>query len=222
VPILQENGIQPTEMFADEQKGTPHMAVQHNHWISLEEYHQIERASEVKYEYSDGRIYDKFGGTFAHSRIAGNMYVALDTHLRGKVCKVANSDMKVLPLGNENPSYFPDVTVTCNPNDYRGDSTVIHSPHLIIEVLSPSTAAKDRGEKLQAYHSCSTVEEYVMISTHHQQVEVYHRESADKWTFTRYRHEQAVILASVGLTIPVSEIYVDTDVPPLASILSAD
>jgi Uma2 family endonuclease len=198
------------------------MALQREHWISLEEYHEIERTSEVKYEYSDGRIYDMSGGTFEHSQIAINLSVVLNAHLYGKVCRVANSDMKVLPLGDENPSYFPDVTVTCNPDDYKRGSTAIRSPRLIIEVLSLSTASKDRSEKLRAYQACPSVDEYMMVSSHHQEVEVYHREGTDKWTLTRYRHEQVVTLVSVDLMIPVAEIYAQTDVPPLRSILSTD
>jgi Uma2 family endonuclease len=198
------------------------MAIEHEHWISLEEYHEIERTSEVKYEYSDGRIYAMSGGTSQHSQIAGNMYVALTTHLRGKDCRPFNSDMKVLPLGDENPSYFPDITVTCNPEDYKHDSTAIRSPCLVVEVLSRSTANRDRTEKLRAYQACSSVDEYVMVSSHHQEVEVYHRENVNKWTLTRYTAEQNVTLASVGLTIAVTEIYANTDVPPLASISSID
>ncbi len=196
--------------------------IQHEHWMSLEAYHELERASEIKYEYSDGRIYAMSGGTTEHSQIAGNIYVTLVTHLRGKVCRVFNSDMKVLPLGNENPSYFPDVTITCHPEDYSRGSTAIRSPHLIFEVLSPSTAAKDRGEKLKAYQACLSCEEYVMVSSHHQEIEVYHRVGADTWTFTRYRYEQVLPLASIGLTLPVADIYAQTEIPPLASILDVD
>src|ERR1700694_5330350 len=130
------------------------MAIQYEHWISLEEYHEMERTSEFKLEYSNGRVYAMSGGTFNHSQIALNLGAVLTPHLRGKVCRVANSDLKVFPLGDENPSYFPDVTVTCNPDDYRGNSTAIRSPRLIIEVLSPGTAHKDRGEKLLIYQSC--------------------------------------------------------------------
>ena len=198
------------------------MTLQYDHWISLEEYHEIERNSDIKYEYSDGHIYDMSGGTFEHSDIALNLSTALKTHLRGKVCKVANSDMKVLPLGDENPSYFPDITVTCNPEDYKRGSTTIRSPRLIIEVLSPSTTYRDRGEKLRVYKACASMEEYVMVSTRRQEIEIYRRVSANKWEDTQYTVEQEVTLASVGLTIPVSEIYADTDVPPHTSVLSAD
>ena len=195
------------------------MVIQQEHWISLEEYHEIERTSEVKYEYSDGRIYAMSGGTSQHSQIAGNIYIALVNHLRGKGCRPFNSDMKVLPRGDESLLYYPNVTVTCNPEDYKHDSTAIRSPRLVVEVLSRSTAYRDRSEKLRAYQACPSVEEYVMVSSHHQEIEVYHRESADKWTFTRYTTQQNITLTSVGLTISVSEIYADTNVPPLASVL---
>jgi Uma2 family endonuclease len=191
------------------------MAIQHDQWISLEEYHEIERNSEVKYEYADGHIYDMSGETAGHSRIAINMIIALELHLGEQVCRVFNSDMKVLPLGDENPTYYPDVTVTCNPNDYQDDSTAIRSPHLIIEVLSPSTFARDRDEKFDAYLACPTVEEYVMVSSHHQRVEVYSRESANTWGYIQYTDGEVVTLVSVGLTIPVAEIYAQTEILPL-------
>jgi Uma2 family endonuclease len=192
------------------------MAIQDEHWISLEEYHEIERNSEVKYEYADGHIYEMSGETVGHSRIAINLITALGFRLRETACRVFNSDMKVLPSDNENPSYYPDVTVTCNPDDYRDDSTAIRSPRLIIEVLSPSTFARDRDEKLDMYHACPTVEEYVMVSSHHQEVEVYRRESAREWADIQYTTPDAVItLASVGLQVPMAEIYAQTDLQPL-------
>jgi Uma2 family endonuclease len=198
------------------------MAIQHERWISLEEYHEIERKSDIRYEYSDGRIYDMSGGTFEHSKIALNLGGALNDYLSDKVCQVANCDVKVLPLGDENPSYYPDITVTCDPEDYKRGSTTIRSPHLIIEILSPSTARRDRGEKLRVYKKCASVEEYVMISTRHQEVEVYHRESAYDWHYRSYTAGESVTLASVEFTIPVSKIYIGTPIPPLASALSDD
>src|SRR5262249_30714684 len=139
-----------------------------------------------------------------------------------KRCRVFNSDMKVLPLDDENPSYYPDITVTCNPEDSKRGSTTIRSPRLIVEVLSPGTTYRDRGEKLRVYRQCASMEEYVMVSTRRQEVEVYRRVGASKWESTQYTVEEEVTLVSVGLTIPVSEFYVDTDIPPHTSLLSAD
>jgi Uma2 family endonuclease len=188
------------------------MALQNEHWVSLEEYHEIERTSEIKYEYVDGHIYAMSGGTSQHSQIAGNMYIALTNHLRGKVCRAFNSDMKVLPHDNENPSYYLDVTVTCNPDDYKRGSTAIHSPRLIVEVLSPGTERIDRGRKLRDYRACPSVEEYVIINTRYQEVEIFHR-TDQVWTYRQFTTAQEVTLISMDLTIPISALYEDTDIP---------
>jgi len=195
------------------------MAIQREHWISLEEYHEIERNSEVKYEYSNGRIYDMSGGSKKHNRIGFKIAVALELHLGEKECRTYTSDVKVLPLGGENPSYLPDVTVTCDPDDYQDeDSPIIRSPRLIIEVLSPSTYKRDRGEKLQAYQRCASLEEYVMINTRRQEVEVHYRKNAKEWDSRCYTAGDSVVLASVGLTIPVSTIYAGTNTPAISSV----
>ena len=188
------------------------MALQREHWISLEEYHEIERTSEIKYEYIDGHIYAMSGGTFENDQIAINLITALRAHLRGKVCRVASSDMKVLPRGDENPSYYPDVTVTCDPEDYKRGSTAVRSPRLIVEVVSPSTERKDRGRKLRDYRACPSVEEYVIISTRYQQVEIFYR-TGEVWTYRQFIAGQEVTLISMDLTLPMSALYEDTDVP---------
>src|SRR6516164_4195759 len=166
------------------------MQIPQDHWVSLEEYHKIEEENpDCKFEYADGKVYAMAGGSLDHSQIAVNLVFALRGLLRGTGCRVFNSDAHVLPTGTGNPSYLPDVIVTCNPEDYKdGKATDVRFPRLIIEVLSPSTYAKDRIEKLAAYQTCESVQEYVMISTHHQQVEVYRRATEDTWTQTRYRH----------------------------------
>jgi Uma2 family endonuclease len=200
------------------------MVVPQDHWVSLEEYHKIEEENpDCKFEYANGKVDVMAGGNLKHSQIAVNLIASLRVRLRGTGCRVFNSDAHVLPTGTGNPSYLPDVTVTCNPEDYEDETvTEIRSPRLIIEVLSPSTYAKDRIEKLDAYQSCASVQEYVMISTHHQQVEVLRRGSEDTWIQTRYRHGQVVTLASVELTISVSDIYEDTKIPALAPISDGD
>jgi Uma2 family endonuclease len=188
------------------------MALQHEHWISPEEYHEIERTSEIKYEYIDGHIYAMSGGNTDHATIAINMIAALRSHLRGKTCKVFNSDVKVQPFEPEDPSYLPDVTVTCNPEDYKRGSTVIRSPRLIAEVLSPSTERIDRGKKLRDYRVCPSVEEYVIISTRYQQVEIFYR-TGEVWTYRQFTAGQEVTLISMDLTLPISSIYEDTAIP---------
>lgn len=184
------------------------MALQHDHWISLEEYYEIERTSEIKYEYIDGHIYAMSGGTTDHATIAGNMFAVLKAHLRGKTCKAFNSDAKVQPFACENPSYYPDVTVTCNPDDYKQGSTAIRSPRLIVEVLSP----RDRGRKLRDYKACSSLQEYVIINSRYQAAEILHRQG-EFWDHKQFLTGEDVELVSVELKFPISVLYEDTTIP---------
>jgi Uma2 family endonuclease len=187
------------------------MAVQHKHWITPEEYHELERTSTIKYEYSVGRVYAMSGGTQRHATIAGNMFTMLKAHLRGKPCKVFHSDMKVQLFERDDPSYFPDVTVTCNEADISDNFNVVRSPSLLVEVLSPSTAARDRGRKLTDYLACPSVQEYVIISTRYQKVEIYQRQG-DNWTYRQFTAGQEIALTSIKLTFSISALYEDTHV----------
>src|SRR5579864_5257985 len=96
------------------------MAISRQHWYSVEEYHKIEDENpNRKFEYIDGEVRIMAGGTYEHMRIAVNLVTILDIHLEDSVCQVASSDIHVFPTGRDNPSYFPDVTVTCNPEDQQ-------------------------------------------------------------------------------------------------------
>src|SRR5215469_12663120 len=111
------------------------MSVSQDHWVSLEEYHKIEEENpDCKFEYADGKVYAMGGGSLEHSQIAVNLIAALRPFLRGTGCRVFNSDAHVLPTGTGNPSYLPDVTVTCNLEDYKDTKvTDIRFPRLVIE-----------------------------------------------------------------------------------------
>ena len=194
------------------------MDIQHPHWLTVEDYHQIEENNpDHKFEYVDGQVFEMSGGTFEHSKIAINLNREISTHLRRKVCQVVNSDMHVLPFGSDDPSYLPDITVTCNPEDYQRGSKAIRSPRLIIEVLSPSTVRVDRNEKRIAYQACSTMQEYVMVSSQHQEVEVLRRGTDGEWERTVYLPDETVQLLSIELSIAMSDIYEDTGISPLDS-----
>jgi Uma2 family endonuclease len=194
------------------------MAIPREHWITAEQYHQIEEEHpNCKFEYANGQVYAMAGGKFSHSRIAVTIVSILDTYLLGKRCQVANSDMHVLPAGKEDPSYLPDVTVTCTPEDYADDSLAILQPRLIFEVLSPSTILRDQNEKRFAYQACPSMQEYVMVSTDRRELEVYRRGVDDQWRKTVYTAQATLPLLTIGLDIPVSTIYRGTAIPPLDS-----
>jgi Uma2 family endonuclease len=191
------------------------MALQHPHWFTVEDYHQIEENNpDRKYEYVDGQVFELSGETFEHSQITVNLIREICAHLHRKSCKTVNSGMHVLPSGNDDPSYLPDITVTCDPEDYQRGSKAIRSPRLIIEVLSPSTVRIDRGEKRFAYQACPSMQEYVMVSSQLQEVEVQRRRTDGEWEKTVYLAGEIVLLLSIELSIPMSDIYEDTGIAP--------
>jgi Uma2 family endonuclease len=192
------------------------VALPRQHWFSVEDYHQIEENNpDRKFEYVDGQVFEKSSETFEHSQITINLTREIGTHLRRRACQVANSDMHVLPLGTDDPSYLPDITVTCNPEDYQRGSKAIRSPRLIIEVLSPDTFRIDSGEKRLAYQACPTVQEYVMVNSQRQEVEVLRRGTDGTWEKTMYLANETVQFLSIELSIAVSDIYEDTGISPL-------
>ena len=184
------------------------MAISRQRWYSVEEYHEIEEENpNCKFEYIDGEVRIMAGGTYKHAKIAMNLIAILTFHLEDSTCQVVNSDVHVLPTGRDNPSYFPDVTITCNPEDYDPDAKAIKSPVLIVEVLSQSTEFVDRNEKLRAYQACPSMREYLIASTQRREIEAYRRGKEGEWNKTVYTAEDTVPLVTVELSIPMNTIY---------------
>src|SRR6516164_1526605 len=132
------------------------MTMQRTQWVSVEEYLDIDRNSDVRYEYDNGHIYAMAGGTQDHEQIAFNLRAILNAHLRGKSCRASALDRRV-QVSASGKYYYPDVTVTCNPEDIKGNLDTVRFPRLVVEVLSPSTAYKDRGSKRRAYQACPSI-----------------------------------------------------------------
>jgi len=161
-----------------------------------------DRESGVKYEYSNGLVYAMAGASRNHNRIAGNFFLGLGGHLRGR-CQVFQSDMKVaISKGNENYFYYPDVQVSCENEDNKYYNT---SPCLIVEVLSESTARIDRNEKLAAYRLLESLQEYVLCSQDFPVIEVYRR--SNDWQVERFTSGQTVTLESIAYELVLDELY---------------
>lgn len=187
------------------------MAMQHERWISLEEYLELDRTSlDVKYEYVDGRIYAMAGESTSHSLITMNISTLLRSHLRGKTCRAYNSDMKFLL--SEKVCYYPDVTVSCDPRDIQAIKHELCYPRLVIEVLSPSTELRDRTEKLAHYQKCQTIEEYVLVSQDRQAVEIYTR-NGNKWIYQMFESGEGIELTSIDFHCPIEAFYEDVPLP---------
>ncbi|MGB5637247.1 MAG: Uma2 family endonuclease [Waterburya sp.] len=177
-----------------------------NSYLTPEEYLQMEAASNIKHEYIAGEIYAMAGATDTHVTIAGNIFALLLTHLRGSGCRVYISDMKVR-IDPKNRFYYPDVMVSCEPKD-RDNSTYKQFPCLIIEVLSDSTEAFDRGDKFADYQSLPSLGEYVLINPKKVRIECFRRTDEGLWLLQFYELKDSLLeLTSVEFTAKIDEVY---------------
>lgn len=177
-------------------------------FLSPEAYLQLEQQSQTKQEYINGAVYAMAGASDAHVTIAGNLFARLLNHLRGGGCRVYIADMKVRIL-DRNCFYYPDVMVTCNPQD-QTTPTYKHFPKLIVEVLSDSTEAFDRGDKFADYQTLESLEEYVLINTRHQRIECFRRDSGGRWLLQTYTETTPWFeLQSVDFADSLATIYED-------------
>jgi Uma2 family endonuclease len=174
-------------------------------FLSVEDYLAGEPLSPVRHEYIGGAVYAMAGGSRDHNRIAVNLTAALDAHARGGPCEVFVNDLKVrLLIQGQDIFYYPDVVLTCDPRD--GDPFFLRFPRLIIEVLSDTTEATDRREKLLAYRTIPTLEEYVLVAQDRPEITFFRRE--DGWQPLVVRGaDQVVTFVSVGLSLPLAEVY---------------
>ena len=151
------------------------------------------------------------GGTANHAVVGVNVTSILRGLLRGSPCHVYNSDLRVRI--SETRYFYPDATVSCDERD-RGQSDMIRSPRLVVEVLSSSTEAYDRGKKFAHYRECPTIQEYVLINTQYPSVEVFRHEKNSLWTFHAFGPDDEVKLASIAIHFPVAVVYEEVLFPP--------
>ncbi len=154
-------------------------------YMTVDEWRELERTTpDAKYEYIDGQVYLMSGGSLAHSRISSNTVRALEDALASEPCYVYNSDASVRLT--ESRYTYPDISVSCDPADQPTvEQLQVQTPRVVIEVLSDSTEGKDRIRKANLYHACPTIQEYVLIATKYQAVEI-QRRVGDEWASKIY------------------------------------
>ena len=178
--------------------------------MSVEEYFLYDRDSQLRHEYLDGYAVAMSDGTMAHNRLTLNMAVLLMEPQKCP-CRVYASDVRVRVA--EKRYYYPDVVVSCNVDDHRDNNDMLRSPHLIVEVLSNSTEARDRGEKLTAYQQCECVQEYMLVNTRIRRVEAYCRQADGEWDSRIYENGQEVVCESLDIQIPIASLYAGVRIP---------
>jgi Uma2 family endonuclease len=183
------------------------MTISKSHaYFTPEEYLEIERISPIKHEYIQGQIVAMAGASKSHVIINGNLSAQLVNHLRGTGCIVYTTDMKVrLPVLGI--FYYPDVAVTCDERDRISDQDFILHPQLIIEVLSDSTAAFDRGDKFADYQTIVELAEYILIHQNQILVERFQRQSGHLWIPEVYRPGDRIEFASINFSCPIEALY---------------
>ena len=178
-------------------------------------YLDWEAEQSQKHEYLEGETFAMAGASDAHVTIALNVAMALRQHLRGSPCSVFISDMK-LQVQEDNAFYYPDVFVTCAEQD-RAQSHYKNTPSLVVEVLSPSTSAYDRGAKFASYRKLPSLREVALIDSERLSVDVFRRDGQGRWVLYPFEADQTVELASVALNLPMADVYQEVRFDPASA-----
>ena len=178
-----------------------------------EEYLALEREAEYRSEYFAGEVFAMSGASERHNLIVSNIVAALHTQFRKRPCKVYASDMRVKVSATGLYTY-PDVVALCEEAQFDDDQKdTLLNPTVIIEVLSPSTEAYDRGEKFAHYRKLTSLAEYVLISQDKPHVEHYVRQPDNQWLLSEAsRLQDTVRLPSISSTLVLAEIYEKVEV----------
>ena len=183
------------------------MAAPQRSGMSGEEYLAWEAEQEGKHEFLAGDIFAMVGASDRHVTIAGNLYVAIREHLRGGPCRVYIADMK-LRVEAMDAWFYPDVMVTCDPADHQRDMDKT-APVLIIEVLSPTTEAFDRGGKFAAYRTLPSLSEYLLIDPDSGRLELYRRNPENQWVLHAPEGDTPLELSSIELSLDRATVFED-------------
>jgi Uma2 family endonuclease len=158
-------------------------------------------------EYVDGEVFAMSGASDAHATAAGNLFVGVHAHLRRGPCRPYMNDLKV-HVEAANSFFYPDILVTCDPRDRTSEANYVkHHPKLIVEVLSPSTEAYDRGNKFAAYRMLESLQEYVLVSTDQRRIEVFRRDATGHWVLYPFAATEELELTSIEFRCPVADVF---------------
>ena len=179
--------------------------------FTLDEYRAMEETAQERHEYCNGEIIAMSGGSPAHSRITVDVTTFLNGALRDTNFQTYNGDLRIWIPGFNHGTY-PDITVIDGEPEFNADRTdEILNPLLIVEVLSPSTEAYDRGEKFRKYRSIASFCEYLLVSQTEPYIEQYYncdRQNSDRWQWQVYDGiDRAIVLHSLNIELPMPEVY---------------
>jgi len=173
--------------------------------LTPEEYLAWEEKQIEKYEYIDGQVYAMGGGSKNHSLIAVRLTALFANHLEGSNCETGNSDLRINIAGTNDYTY-PDLAVTCDERD-RATTQFITYPCLIVEVLSKSTEAYDRGGKFRLYRNNPVLQDYLLVSSTRMEIDLYHKKETGEWMILNYQEGDTIALKSINLSFQIEQVY---------------
>ena len=188
------------------------MSTQQKTFLTPEQYLEIERKADFRSEYFHGGMFAMAGAQRAHNQLVASLVRELGQQFRGRPCDVYPSDMRVHVVATGLYAY-PDVTAVCGEQLFADSHTdTLLNPTLIVEVLSPSTEAYDRGRKFEHYRSIESLREYLLVASDRLHADLYSRQPDGRWLLTSAdRPEDSVTLESVDARIVLSDLYEKTD-----------
>ena len=193
------------------------MATHPKTYLTPEQYLEIERKAEFKSEYFQGEMFAMGGARWTHNRLVANLIASLHQQLRTSPCQTLPSDMRV-QVNAAGLFTYPDVIVVCGEPQFLDETRdTLLNPSVIVEVLSPSTEAYDRGRKFEYYCSVESISEYLLVSSERVRAELFTRQPDSRWMLTAAnRLEDSLDLQSVGARLALADLYekVDLTAPP--------
>lgn len=195
------------------------MSTQTKGLYSLEEYFELERTSEERWEYSSGEVFCMSGVSPNHARIHVNATSTLHNRLGSRGCTVFPADMRIrVPAAP--PYRYADLSLLCDPPVFEkiGGVEALTNPVVIIEILSPSTEAYDRGDKFTNYKSIPSLREYLLVAQHRPHITHYLRQTGEKWEYEEVNElSDSITLPSLDCTLALSDVYRNVEFEPFIS-----
>ena len=178
-------------------------------YVTPDDYLRLEREAVEKHEYFLGEIRAMAGANYGHNRICANLIIELGIQLRGKACTPIGSDQRLQILSGS-AYVYPDLTVVCGKPEFNEEKKfdTLLNPTLLVEVLSPSTANNDRGEKFMYYRQIPSLRQYLVLDSLSVHAELFSLDELGRWILTETRDLSAVLdLSSIACQVPLAEVY---------------
>ena len=188
--------------------------------LTPEEFLAFDSTAEVRHEYVRGELFALSGTTLTHNELVFRITAALRSTFLPRGCRVLFEAVK-LHVESANCYFYPDVFVTCDARD-RTDPLIQRHANLVVEVLSESTEVFDRSEKLSSYPQLDTLQAYVLVNTALRRGEVYERQDGPFWRYSALGPGETLRVEKLDLSLDVSALYADTDVPDVGLPLRSD